>query len=104
MKTLSEINKKYFRTDLLSLEIGDKVEITTKHINNIEPSKYRLTHFKGTVISQKNKGQLSYTFSVLKESSKVVITSIFAYHSPLIVSIKKFGKSNLKIRRAKLYF
>ncbi|CAG8617011.1 6906_t:CDS:2 [Ambispora gerdemannii] len=74
MDTLQEISKQYFRTDLPPLQVGDKVEITTKNFNknekakNEEKPKLRLTHFKGTVIGQKNPGQISYTFSVLKES------------------------------------
>ena len=113
MDTIRDITKQYFRTDLPPLQIGDKVEITIKNLNktekakNDEKSKYRLTHFKGTVIAQKNKGQISYTFSVLKDSKgsdKVAIRSIYSYHSPLIASIKKIGKINQKVRRAKLYY
>jgi|SRR6185436_11991101 len=113
MDTILDMNKKYFRTDLPSLQVGDKVEVVTKNLNrnekatNGEKSKYRLTHFKGTVITQKNKGQISYTFSVLKDSKggdKAAIRSIFSYHSSLIVSIKKLGKINEKVRRAKLYY
>ena len=113
MDTISNISKQYFRNDLPSLQVGDKVEITTKHFNQNQnekekkddsKQKIRLTHFKGIVIAQKNCGQISYTFSVLKESSKLVIRSVFSYHSPLIVSIKKIGKINQKVRRAKLYY
>lgn len=113
MDTIRDITKQYFRTDLPPLQVGDKVEITTKNFNQNEKNKedgktkYRLTHFKGTVITQKNPHQISYTFSVLKDSKgsdKVAIRSIFSYHSPLIVSIKKIGKINQKVRRAKLYY
>src|SRR6266511_4534013 len=109
MDILQEISQQYFRTDLPPLQIGDKVEITTKNFNKNEKKKgnkkpkYRLTHFKGTVITQKNPKQISYTFSVLREnkgSDKVAIRSIFSYHSPLLVSIKKLGKINQKVRRA----
>src|SRR2546423_14917921 len=113
MDTIRDITKQYFRTDLPPLQVGDKVEITTKNFNknekakNDEKPKHRLTHFKGIVITQKNPGQISYTFSVLKDSKgsdKVAVRSIFSYHSPLIVSIKKVGKINQKVRRAKLYY
>ena len=115
MDVLSQINKQYFRADLPSLQVGDKVEITTKHFsqnekeNKNDPAKpkFRLTHFKGTVIAQKNPKQVSHTFSVLKDakgSDKLAITSTFSYHSPFIVSIKKTGKILHKVRRAKLYF
>ncbi|MCE8164080.1 MAG: 50S ribosomal protein L19 [Candidatus Moeniiplasma glomeromycotorum] len=109
MDTIHNITKQYFRTDLPSLEIGDKIEVIIKNSSpsekgkkGEEKEKYRLTHFKGTVIAQKNQGQISYTFSVLKESSKVAIRSIFSYHSPLIVSIKKIGVINQKVQQAKL--
>src|SRR3954454_21506671 len=113
MDKIRDITKQYFRTDLPPLQVGDKVEITTKNFNKNEKAKddekpkHRFTHFKGTVITQKNTGQISYTFSVLKESKgseKVAIRSIFSYHSPLIMSIKKLGRINQKIRRAKLYY
>src|SRR5438876_8803619 len=104
MNILSEITKQYLRTDLPPLQVGDKVEIITKNFNPKDPVKYRLTNFKGIVIGQKNSGQISYNFSVLKESSKVAIRGIFSYHSPLIVSIKKLGRINQKVRRAKLYY
>ncbi|CAG8581047.1 13564_t:CDS:1 [Cetraspora pellucida] len=113
MDAIRDITKEYFRTDLPSLQVGDKVEITTKNFNKNEKSskdekpKYRLTHFKGTVIARKNPGQIGYTFSVLKDSKgsdKVAVRSVFSYHSPFIVSIKKIGKINQKVRRAKLYF
>ncbi|CAG8731124.1 8739_t:CDS:2 [Racocetra fulgida] len=74
MNKLSEITQQYFRTDLPQLAIGDKVEVITKNFDlraKSENPKYRLTHFLGTVIAQKNKRQISYTFSVLKASSKI---------------------------------
>lgn len=106
MDTINDITQQYFRTDLPSLEIGDRVEITTKNFNQNEKDKFRLTHFKGEIIAKKNPKRISYTFSVLKESKsdKVAIRSIFSYHSPLIVEIKKLGKINQKVRRAKLYY
>ena len=79
MDTLYKISKQYFRTDLPSLQVGDKVEVATKNFRQSEKekndsvSKTRLTHFKGTVIAQKNQNQISYTFSVLKDSSVMSI-------------------------------
>ena len=102
MVSLSEISKQYFRIDLPPLKVGDKVEITSKNLSLNEKGKSRLINFKGTVIAQKNTGQISYTFSVLKESKKIAIRGIFSYHSPLIVGIKKLGVINQKVRRAKL--
>src|SRR5438034_2963369 len=101
MDTLQEISKQHFRT-------GDKVEVTIKNFNKIEKDKegkikHRLTHFRGTVIAQKNPQQISYTFSVLKDSKgrdKVAIVSTFSYHSPLIVSIKVIGRINQEVHKA----
>src|SRR3954454_10373244 len=107
MDTLSQISKQYFRTDLPSLQIGDKIEVTIKHFsqnqkekNDPTKLKTRLTHFKGTVIAQKNPGQISHTFSVLKDSKgsdKLAISSVFSYHSPFIINIKKTGKILRKV-------
>ncbi|CAG8467349.1 392_t:CDS:2 [Gigaspora margarita] len=107
MNILAEITQPYFRTDLPQLTVGDKIEVITKNFDPREKNekpKYRLTHFKGTVIAQKNPKRISYTLSVLKESSKIASTSVFFYHSPLIASIKKLGRINRPVRRAKLYF
>ena len=104
MNILQEITQQYLRTDLPELQIGDIVEITIKNYKQNEKDKFRLTHFKGTVITQKNKKQISYTFSVLKETNKVKVRSTFLYHSPFLVSIKKLRRINQKVRRAKLYY
>ena len=104
MNILQEITQQYLRTDLPELQIGDIVEITIKNYKQNEKDKFRLTHFKGTVIAQKNKKQISYTFSVLKETNKVKVRSTFLYHSPFLVSIKKLRRINQKVRRAKLYY
>jgi len=113
MNTVSDISKQYFRTDFPSLKVGEEIEITTKYFprnqnekqnkGDKEKKKFRLTHFKGIIISQKNCGQISHNFSILKESSKLAIRSIFFYHSPLMISIKKIGNSK-KVHRAKLYY
>src|SRR3954471_24239095 len=67
MNNLYDITKQYSRTDLPELKVGDKIEVVTKNFNKNEKDKYRLTHFKGIVIGQKNEKQISYAFSVLKE-------------------------------------
>src|SRR4051812_41429990 len=104
MDSFPGVSKQYFRTDLPPIEVGDKVEIVTKNFKQKEQDKYRLTRFKGTIIAQKNSGQISYTFSVISIASKIIVRSVFSYHSPIIVSIKKLGRINQKVRRAKLYY
>lgn len=98
MDLLQEITKPYLRNDLPSLRIGEKVKVIMK-----VPDK-RPFSFEGIIISQKRPKQISYNFTVLKESNKLVIKQIFFYHSSLIIDIKKIGMVNQKIRRAKLNF
>lgn len=104
MNSLDEITNQYLRSDLPQIQVGDKVEVISKNFSPNKKEGYRLTHFRGTVIAQKNRKQISYTFAVLKESNKIAIRSTFSYHSPLLVSIKKLGKINSKVRRAKLSY
>lgn len=101
---LSQITQPYLRNDLLSLNVGEKVEVITKIQDKANKEKYKLSSFKGIIIAQKRKKQISYNFTVLHESNKLTIKQIFFYHSPLIAGIKKLGKINQKVRRAKLYF
>src|SRR4051794_40210418 len=103
MNILHEIASSYFRNDLPSLEVGEKVEVVNKIWDKKDPKKYRLSSFKGTIIACRNKKQISYTFTVLKESKKIMVKNIYFYHSPLIDNIKKIGKLP-KVRRAKLFY
>lgn len=104
MDLLQTITQPYLRTNLPPLQIGEKVEVLTKIFDQKEPDKAKLISFAGTIISQKRPKQISYNFTVLKESNKVIIKQTFFYHSPSIAEIKKLGKVNQKVRRAKLYF
>jgi len=123
-KLLEEINNNNIRKDLPELMIGDIVEITSNFFdnNNIKINdrdkgqekkkikKEKFLVFKGTIIAKKNPKSISYSFSVINSISKksgknkIIIRTIFFYHSPSIISIKKIGKSDLKIRRAKLFY
>lgn len=98
MDLLQEITKPYLRNDLPPLKIGEKVKVIMK------VSDKRLSSFEGIIISKKRPKQISYNFTVIKESSKLVIKQIFYYHSSLIVDIKKMGMVNRKVKRAKLNF
>jgi len=101
---LEKITKSYLRDDLPSLQIGEKVEVVTKIQDKENKEKFKLSSFKGIIIAQRRKKQISYNFTVLHESNKLTIKQTFFYHSPLIAEIKKMGKINQKVRRAKLYF
>src|SRR4051812_49614724 len=98
MDLLQEITKPYLRNDLPSLQIGEKIEVITKIFDKENKEKFRLSSFRGIIISQKRPKQISYNFTVLKESSKLVIKQIFFYHSSLIVDIKKMGMVNRKVK------
>lgn len=104
MDLLQEITKPYLRNDLPSLQIGEKIEVITKIFDKDNKEKFRLSSFKGIIVSRKRPKQISYNFSVLKESNKLTIKQTFFYHSSLIAEIKKLGMVNQKVRRAKLYF
>jgi len=106
MDLLQKIIKPYLRNDLPSLQTGEKVEVVTKIkvFDKDSKEEYKPFSFRGTIISQKRPKKITHSFTVLKESSKLVIRQSFFYHSPLIVKIKKMGMINQKIRRAKLYF
>jgi ribosomal protein L19 len=97
MNNIGDIKNNYLRTDLPELNVGDRIEVTSKKDN-------RTTNFKGIIIGKKKPGGINYTFSVLKESDRVGIVSVFSYHSPFIKSIKKTGKVNRPVRRAKLTY
>jgi len=101
---LKQITKSYLRDDLPPLQVGEKVEVITKIQNKENKEKFKLSSFKGIIIAQRRKKQISYNFTILHESSKLVIKQTFFYHSRLIAEIKKMGKINQKVRRAKLYF
>ena|SRR2546423_14132032 len=104
MDLLQEITKAYLRNDLPSLKTGEKVEVVTKVFDKDDKEKYKSFTFRGVIISKKRPKQISYSFAVLKESKRLVIKQTFFYHSSLIVSIKKTGMTDQKVRRAKLYF
>ncbi|CAI2183917.1 15974_t:CDS:1 [Funneliformis geosporum] len=104
MDLMQEITKPYLRKDFLSLQVGEKIKVTTKVFDKGNKEKYRISNFEGIIISQKRPKQINYNFAVLKEGSKLVIKQTFFYHSPSIINIKKMGMINQKVRQAKLYF
>ena len=96
---LQEIENSGKRVDLPFLEVGDKIELVLKQAFN---SKQLLT-FKGIVIGKRNSNKLSYSFTVIRDIPKLVITSVFFFHLSPIISIKKTGEK-IPVRRAKLYY
>lgn len=100
---ISEINSSQIRKDLPKVEVGDNIEVSAKWFDRNNPDKFKINTFKGTVISTKRKNSLSETFTVIKESQRIIIKKVFFANSPLTVSIKKTGEMK-KIRRAKLFY
>ncbi|WP_172575265.1 50S ribosomal protein L19 [endosymbiont GvMRE of Glomus versiforme] len=99
---LDQITEPYLRNDLPSLEIGERVKVIMR-TQSKENKEVHSSSFEGTIIAQKRKKQISYNFTVLHESNKLIVKQVFSYHSPLIAGIKKLGKINQKVRQAKLY-
>ena len=100
---IRDITSSQIRNDLPSVEVGENIEVFTKLFDKKNKDKFKLTSFKGTVISCRRRNQISSNFSIIKESNKLVVKKIFFYNSPLIVEIRKLGKIK-KIRRAKLFY
>jgi len=105
MIDLRKINdEQHLHNKFPEISVGDIIEVTTKNLEENDNKRFKICNFKGTVISQKNINSISRTFVVLWEHNKVVIESIFRYYSPLIQNIKKIGRINKRIRRAKLNY
>ena len=84
MDLLQEITKPYLRNDLPSLRTGEEIEVVTKVFNKDNKKEYKLSAFRGTIISRKRPKQISYNFVVLRESTKLIIKQTFFYHSSVL--------------------
>jgi len=99
---LQKITDPCLRKDLPNLKPGKKVEVITKVTDKKDPNKHKFSSFKGIIIAVRKKNQINCTFTVIKESSKVIVKIVYFYHSPLISAIKEVGK--MPVRRAKLFY
>ena len=97
-KTIQCVEKKFLKTDLPVLKIGDNVKIGVKII---EGNRERVQFYEGTVIAKKN-SLINTTITVRKILQGIGIERIFLIHSPKIDSIQVLRSS--KVRRAKLYY
>jgi large subunit ribosomal protein L19 len=97
-KTIQRVEKKFLKTDLPVLKIGDNVKIGVKII---EGNRERVQFYEGTVIAKKN-SLINTTITVRKILQGIGIERIFLIHSPKIDSIQVLRSS--KVRRAKLYY
>lgn len=98
MGAIQEIEKAYLRTDLPTLETGDKVLVK---VRIKEGDKERVQPFEGTIIKIHATG-LKGTFTVRKISYGVGVERIFPLHSPALESVAVLSKG--KTRRSKLYY
>ena len=97
-KIIQNLEKKFLKTDLPILKIGDNVKIGVKII---EGNKERVQFYEGTIIAKKN-SSINTTISVRKILQGIGIERIFLIHSPKVDSITVLRSA--KVRRAKLYY
>ena len=92
------IEKKFLRSDLPKISVGDTVKMKIKVQ---EADKIRLHPFQGAVIRVSGTG-INETFTVRKLSFGEGVERTFPFHSPVIETLKVISKGSVK--RAKLYF
>ena len=85
------------KTDVPEFGPGDTVRV---QIKVTEGTRERLQAFEGVVIAKKNRG-INSSFTVRKLSSGEGVERVFQTHSPLVVSIERKRRGD--VRRAKLY-
>jgi large subunit ribosomal protein L19 len=97
-KTINDIEQKFIKKDLPTLNIGDNIRVG---VRIIEGNKERIQFYEGTIIAKKN-SSINTTITVRKVLQGVGVERIFLIHSPKIESITVLRSS--KVRRAKLYY
>jgi len=97
-QTISNVEKKFLKNNLPTLQIGDNVKIGVKII---EGNKERVQFYEGTIIAKKN-SSINTTITVRKTLQGIGIERIFLIHSPKVDSITVLRSS--KVRRSKLYY
>ena len=95
---IGQIEKKYMRTDLPKLQVGDTIKMRLKVV---EADKVRIHPFEGFIIRKTGRG-LKGTFTVRKISYGEGVEKTFPIHSPVIESIDVIAKGD--VCRAKLYY
>ncbi len=97
-KIIEELENEQLRDDLPQFGPGDTVIVQVKVR---EGSRERLQAFEGVVIGKRNRG-LNSSFTVRKISHGVGVERSFQTHSPLIESITRKRRGD--VRQAKLYY
>ncbi|MCZ6868620.1 MAG: 50S ribosomal protein L19 [Gammaproteobacteria bacterium] len=97
-KIIEELENEQLRDDVPQFGPGDTVIVQVKVR---EGSRERLQAFEGVVIGKRNRG-LNSSFTVRKISHGVGVERSFQTHSPLIESITRKRRGD--VRQAKLYY
>ena len=95
---IDEIDKRYLKSDLPELSIGDTVRV---HTRIREGEKERIQVFEGIVIRYR-KGGVRASITVRKVSHGVGVERIFPLAATSIAKIEV--KAHGQVRRAKLYY
>ncbi|MFA5260609.1 MAG: 50S ribosomal protein L19 [Candidatus Omnitrophota bacterium] len=95
---IGQIEKRYLRTDLPKLQVGDTIKM---RIKVAEADKVRIHPFEGFIIRKTGRG-LTGTFTVRKISFGEGVERTFPFHSPVIESIEVIAKGD--VCRSKLYY
>ncbi|MCC7145852.1 MAG: 50S ribosomal protein L19 [Phycisphaeraceae bacterium] len=95
---IDAVEKKFLKTDLPKLSIGDTVDV---HVRIIEGSKERIQVFNGVVIAQSGRG-IGQMITVRRIVANEGVERVFPLHSPRIstIEVKRQGH----VRRSKLYY
>ena len=93
---IQELEQEQLKTDIPEFGPGDTVRV---QIKVTEGTRERLQAFEGVVIAKKNRG-INSSFTVRKLSSGEGVERVFQTHSPLVVSIERKRRGD--VRRAKL--
>ena len=95
---IQELEQEQLKTDVPEFGPGDTVRV---QIKVTEGTRERLQAFEGVVIAKKNRG-INSSFTVRKLSSGEGVERVFQTHSPLVVSIERKRRGD--VRRANLYY
>ncbi len=98
MQIVDSIEKKFMKTKIPNISIGDQVEVSSKIV---EGDKERIQKFIGTVIAKKGAGMRA-NFTVRRIVQGEGAERIFPIHSPNVKKVEVVKSS--KVRRAKLYY
>jgi large subunit ribosomal protein L19 len=92
--TIDQINKKYFKPQVVDVHSGDTVRV---HQRIKEGNKERTQVFQGLVIRVDRKNSHTHRITVRRISSGIGVEKSFLLHSPLVLKVEVTKRS--KVRR-----